>query len=81
MNRTDRNILVDFNGVSTVIRKAVSDNPVIPHRQSAESYSPNLGGTTDNKCSSQAVIVLLLGTFLLYSVKLKFGGLSHGKAL
>lgn len=30
VNRTKRNLLVDFNGISTVIRKAVSDskNPV-----------------------------------------------------
>ena len=48
VNRTDRNISVDFNGVSTVIRKTVSDSFTIPHRLSAESYSLNLGGTTDN---------------------------------
>jgi len=40
VNRTDSNISVDFNGVSTVIRKTVSDSFfVIPHRLSAEKFS------------------------------------------
>lgn len=58
----------------------------VPHRQSAENYSLNLGGTTDNNVRPKHVVkrIAIRSTawdFLLYSVNFKFGGLFHGKTL